>query len=215
MQNSERIAWFEAAIPLLRRRFVEDFPDGVSLSIGWPNKKRSGQFMSYSDVVFDALDEHGEGFAAGHVITLHPVVLQDAILGLASLLCEMIRISVGQEDARKKPFKDRAKTVGFCEPWARPEADETLRNALRSIALQLDEELGYTPFGRFVPPPEKPKKPSSILKYECSCLPPRVLRISPVKMDPPLICPTCEDPLRPTEVRDQRQDPGYDEHGHR
>lgn len=216
MKHSQRVAWFERAYELIREELLPETPATVTLTIGYPSKKRAGQSLCVGECTYEVMQNTGEGFGGENLITLHPILGEDIVNMLAVLAHEMIHHQFDPKDrvGHKKPFQIVAQKIGLCPPWTATEPDGTLQNKLRQIALQIEEELGYMPEGVFVPPPPKEKKPSQIQKLQCGCGRPRVLSISPKKLEEgPILCGVCRQAFQTADQVIMRDDPGYDDHG--
>lgn len=193
MKNSERIRWFERAYERIREEILPEAPPSVTLTIGFPLKKKSGKYMTVGECAYDCMVEHGDGFGAEHILTLHPIQGNNLITMLGTLVHEMIHCA--EPTARHgKAFQKLAKRVGLLPPWTATEPDEVLSNKLRGILLELEQELGYVPVGHYVAPPPPPKKPSTSKKLECGCK--HSITLSAKKAEQmKIICGICEEPF--------------------
>lgn len=200
MKNSKRVAWYEEAYKRIREKIVPEAPPEVTLSIGFPSKKRSGKNMVVGECAFDCIKDHGLGFGGENLITLHLLQGHDIVATMATLVHEMIHAALEPDVKHGKEFRVMADKVGLCKPWTATEPDETLRNALRGIMLEMEEELGYLPVGSYTPPPPLPKKPPTTKKVQCQCAKPRVFSLSKKKLaDGGILCAVCKERFRPIE----------------
>lgn len=204
MKNSQRVAWYELAYEKIRRDILPEAPPAVTISVGFPIKKRSGKNMAVGECAFDCFTEHGDGFGAENIITLHPILGDDVIDALATLAHEMIHAALEPDVKHGKGFQKVCKRIGLRKPWTATEPDGDLQNTLRGIALEVEEELGYMPAGFYVPPPPKPKRPSTRRKLECACEKPRKLSVGKTKLEKgPILCGVCREPFRVIDPPDE------------
>lgn len=206
MDNSKRVAWLEAAYIKLRERLLEEAPPVAQITVGFPTKKRSGKNMVIGQCHFDAMKDAGPYFGAEIIIIIHPFILKDLIETLATLLHEMIHAALPPEVRHGKEFQRLAKRVGLVKPWTATQPDAELVKILREIIVELEEEIGPFPSGYYEPPPPKPKKPSSTKKYICECEEPRVLTLSPKKMEIPILCGACDAPFQEMPEQSKEDD---------
>jgi hypothetical protein len=197
VKNSQRVIWYEAAYDKLRRDLLPEAPAVVTLTVGFPIKKRSGQSMTIGECAYGCMHDHGGEFGMENIITIHPVVGDDLVNALAVLAHEMIHHALEPGVGHKKPFQDIAKRIGLCKPWTATLPDGTLQKKLQGIVVELEEELGYLPRGYYVPPPPKEKKPVNKTKIRCQCAVPRELTIAAKFVDAgSILCGNCEKPFR-------------------
>lgn len=195
MENSiKRLEWFIRAYPILRRDILEEAPPSATITIGFPAKKRSGKNMTIGECHYDSMKNAGPTFGEENLIIIHPILLDRPVEALATLLHEMIHAALGPEvKAHGKEFQALAKRCGLQPPWTATTPDDALSKYLLGVA----NELGPLPPGVYVPPPPKPKKPSALKRYTCGCAKPRILTLSPSKLEAgPLLCGICKDPFR-------------------
>lgn len=145
---------------------------------------------------FDAMRDAGTQFGSEIIIVIHPIILNDLIETLATLVHEMIHAALDPEVKHGREFQELAKRVGLMKPWTATQPNGELVNKLRGIIVELEEEIGPFPTGYYEPPPPKPKKPSTTKKYICDCDSPRVLTLSPKKVEIPILCGACHAPFR-------------------
>lgn len=206
MKNSQRVAFYEAAYDRIRNDILTEAPPSATISVGFPSKKRSGQNMTIGECAYDCIKDHGEGFGAENLITIHPILGDDIVRALATLLHEMIHASLEPGVGHKKPFQVICKRVGLLKPWTATEPDGELQKKLRAIALDVEDELGYMPTGVYVPPPVPEKKKSSIVKLVCGCTKGETLSLSRKKYEATrLICGICREPYQ--ALADGERDP--------
>lgn len=197
MKNSQRLAFYEAAYERIREEILPDAPPSVTLTLGFPSRKRSAGRSTVGECAFDCIEKHGEGFGGENLITLHLLQGDDVIGTLATLVHEMIHASLEPTVKHGHQFQQVCKRVGLCKPWTATEPDGDLTHKLRGILLELESKLGYVPVGHYVPPAPLPKKPSSIRKLACACAKPRKFSLSYKKLEEgAIICGVCDEPFR-------------------
>ena len=195
MQNNiKRVEWFAKGYVILRRDLLEEAPPSATIVVGFPVKKRSGNTMTIGECHHGCMKGAGPEFGEENLIVIHPILLDRPIDALATLLHEMIHAALGPDvKAHGKEFQALAKRCGLQPPWTATTPDATLSEYLLGVA----NELGSLPPGVYTPPPPKPRKPSSLKKYHCGCAKPRVLTLSPSKLQAgPLICGVCKQSFR-------------------
>lgn len=198
MVNSQRVAWFEAAYHKIRAALLPEAPEHVTLSWSFPTKKRTGKGVCVGECIFEALKDHGLGFGGENFISLHPMVGEDIVTALATLVHEMIHHSLEPTVKHGKGYQVVAARVGLCKPWPEVVPDGTLQNTLRGIALELEREMGYLPVGVYVPPKPKERKPSAALRLRCTCPTPRTLTLSKVQHEKgAIMCGSCQTRFKP------------------
>lgn len=195
MKNSQRVAYYEAAYERIRAQILPEAPPSATISVGFPSKKRSGKAMTIGECAYDCIKDHEDGFGAENLITIHPIVGDDVVRALATLLHEMIHASLEPRVGHKKPFQVVCKRVGLLKPWTATEPDDDLRKKLQGIAYELERDLGYSPKGVYVPPPPRVVKASTVIKVGCACDNGVTLSLSKTKFERVrLLCGLCNSP---------------------
>lgn len=195
MKNSQRVAFYEAAYDRIRAEILTEAPPAVTITVGFPSKKRSGKNMTIGECAYDCIKDHGEGFGGENLITLHPIVGDDIVRALATLLHEMIHAALEPGVGHKKPFQVVCKRVGLLKPWTATEPDADLQNRLRGIALDVEADLGYLPTGVYVPPPAPAPRKTTIVKVACACEDGVTISLSQKKYERTrLLCGICGSP---------------------
>lgn len=199
MKHSDRVRWLEAAWPRLRAEFVGEAPADVTLTMGFPSRKRSGKGMCIGECAYDCIRSHGGGFGAEHFVTIHPILAKDPVEVLACLLHEMIHVALADDPTigHGKQFQVIAKRCGLVKPWTATTPDDECAKKLQGIGVDVSKELGFALQGYYELPKPRPRKPSTSRKLRCACETPRTLTLTASQLDMgSILCGNCHEPFR-------------------
>ena len=212
MKNSLRVAWYEAAYSKIRESIVPEAPPDATICVGFPSKKKSGKNLTVGECAFDCVEDHGGGFGAENILTLHLLQGDDLVASLATLVHEMIHLALDPTVKHGREFQQMARRVGLVKPWTATTADEVLAGKLRGIVVDLEGEMGYRPRGKYVIPPPPPPRPSTTRRMKCECVPPRRLSLGKkIREEGTVLCGVCERPFFPEPLPTESGDSAGDD----
>lgn len=200
--HSERVLWLERAYVEIRRRLLKGKATPslcrVHVVPGFPHRGARPGPHQVRGLASEAMMK-GVSRSKADVIEIHLKEFVDPIRCLASLLHEMVHLTVGAANGHRRKFQTLARLVGFEEPFIQPTPSEELKERLRKVT----SVIGNMPAGyAFLPA----RKPRSAWSYRCSC--PRPQRFQSHGKNPiRAICSDCHQPFIVTNTPQQRIPP--------
>lgn len=164
IRNSDRIAWLEQAYQLLRREFLPEAPERVTIAFGFPSTggriSKNRRLGEYVDRFMQSLPDCPVNRG---LISLHPRIFDNPSRVLDVLLHEMIHAATPGEGHRGR-FRILAKRVGLAGRMTATVAGPELKQRLEKL---LADELPSMPPGHGDLAPERKKQRTRMRKYVC------------------------------------------------
>jgi hypothetical protein len=160
--NSKRIKWLEKAYQIMRRDFLPEVPEIVTITTtaGFPSRRGAG---TIGECIHNYIQKSND---TQHLITIHFKQFSDPVEVLHVLLHEVIHAS--GISGHGKEFSQKAKNLGLLKPWVATTPGEELKAKLIEIA----KKIGDMPDGHGEDNNSKNKKQKSRNRlYKCSCNP--------------------------------------------
>jgi len=164
VSNSERIAWLEQAYKVLRREFLPEAPERITIAFGFPStgarKSKNRRLGEYADRFMQGYPDYPVNSG---LISLHPTIFNDPSRVLDVLLHEMIHAATPGEGHRGM-FRTLAKRVGLAGRMTATVAGPQLKQRLEKL---LADDLPPMPPGYGDLAPERKKQATRMRKYVC------------------------------------------------
>ena len=164
IRNSDRIAWLEKAYQVLRREFLPEAPERITIAFGFPStgarKSKNRRLGEYADRFMQGYPDYPVNSG---LISLHPTIFNDPSRVLDVLLHEMIHAATPGEGHRGM-FRAMAKRVGLAGRMTATVAGPELKQRLEKL---LTDHLTPMPPGYGDLAPERKKQATRMRKYVC------------------------------------------------
>ena len=149
-----REEWLQEGVNLLRQDLLPEATKKILVSVGWPGG-RGNKDNVIGQCWHQPEDKSDHIFVSPVLATTEDV--------LSTLLHEMIHVVAGADAQHGGEFITLAKRVGFTTPWRSTPVGEELR----SVLLDVENQLGSFPHEGLVPMPKTKTSGTRMLKLEC------------------------------------------------